>query len=272
MKNNIDIFIGTQKTFNPKVSNNVYKIVVGNHEIENSSSLELIECKHDEKLDDRFFSEIYMLDYVSKNYDLKEYVGFCHNRRYFNFLDDVPDIDELFKSIDCIIAKPIVFKKSNKAQYASCHNIEDLYIIGGILADKYPKYTKAFKAVMNSKVFIPYNMFIMKREDFLEYIKFIKDVLDDYIEIVGSDIMKRIENNKDKYLKEMYPNSTFEYQYRIGGYLAERLTNIFITSKFKTLRAYPIIVTEDKYKNKIINNKGYGSRKNIFKEQIEGNA
>lgn len=246
---NLDIFIGTQKTFEPKVSNEVYKIVVGNHEIENNSNLELIKCKHEDVLDDRFFSEIYMLDYLSKNYDLKDYVGFCHNRRYFDFFDDIPDIDELFKEYDCIIACPISNKVNNKSQYMSCHNIEDLYIVGGILADWYPEYVAAYKVMMNSKILVPYNMFIMKREDFLEYIKFVKSVLDYYIKIVGANISDRIENNKKRYLKTNYPNNDAEYQYRIGGYLSERLTNVFILKKFKKLKSFHVKTTENKYKN-----------------------
>jgi len=236
-KNDIDIFICTHKDFKKVVNNEVYKII-DTRDFNNSKYV----------LKDDFYSELLSYFYIADNIELKDYVGFCHYRRYFNFLDNIPDIDELFKSVDCVIAKPIVFRRTNKAQYASCHNIEDLYIIGGILADKYPEYTRAFKIVMNSKLFAPYNMFIMKRENFLEYIKFIKGVLDDYVEIVGTDITKRIENNKDKYLKKSYPNNTVEYQYRIGGYLAERLTNVFIINKFKKLKAYPVIVTEDKYK------------------------
>lgn len=248
MENNVDIFIGTQKTFKPAVTNDVYKIVVGNHEIENNSNLELIQCKHDALLDDRFYSEIYMLSHVAKNYPLKEYVGFCHNRKYFNFLDDIPNLDELFEHYDAVVAKPLQYKTSVKQQYANCHNIEDLYIIGGILADKYPSYCNSWHNFINGNIFIPYNMFIMKKEDFKEYIKFIFNVLDEYLKIVGTDITKRIETNKDKYLKDFYPNNTEEYQYRIGGYLAERLTNVFIMTHFKKMKTYPVIVTEDKYK------------------------
>ena len=91
-------------------------------------------------------------------------------------------------------------------------------------------------------------MFIMKKEDFKEYIKFIFNVLDEYLAIVGTDIEKRIENNKDKYLKRFYPNNDPQYQYRIGGYLAERLTNVFIMTHFKKMKTYPVIVTEDKYR------------------------
>jgi hypothetical protein len=88
----------------------------------------------------------------------------------------------------------------------------------------------------------------MKREDFKEYIDFIFSILDEYLKIVGTDINKRIEGNKDKYLKKFYPNNTVEYQYRIGGYIAERLTNLFMMHKFKKIKTYPVIVTEDKYK------------------------
>ena len=74
----------------------------------------------------------------------------------------------------------------------------------------------------------PYNMFIMKKNDFLDYISFVEGIMDEYIKIVGGDIKKRIEDNKDKYIKDFSPNNTFEYQYRLGGYLIERLMNIFL--------------------------------------------
>ena len=246
-ENNVNIFIGTQKTFEPKVTDKRYKIIVGNHEIENNSKLELIECKHDSVLDDTFYSELYMLDYVSKNVELKKYTGFCHNRKYFDFLDNIPNLDEVFKEYDCISAKPIIYKASIKEDYMRCHNIEDLYIIGGIIADKYPEHANMWHNFINGSIFIPYNMFIMKSEDFKEYIKFIFYILDEYVKIVGTDIEKRIIDNAEKYIKYSYPNNSRQYQYRIGGYLGERLTNLFILTHFKKIKTYPVIVTEDKY-------------------------
>lgn len=245
---NLDIFIGTQKTFTPAVKNDVYKIIVGNHEIENNSNLELIKCKNDLKLDDRFYSELYMLYYVSKNIELPKYVGFCHNRRYFSFLDDIPDIDNIFSEYDAIVAKPKVFNNSVKSQYSTYHNIEDLYIVGGIIADRFPHLSKLWHNFINGNILIPYNMFIMKREDFKEYIDFIFSILDEYLKIVGTDINKRIYDNYEKYIKGFYPNNSVEYQYRIGGYIGERCTNLFMMYKFKKIKTYPVIVTEDKYK------------------------
>jgi len=247
-KNDLDIFIGTQKTFEPKVTNEVYKIIVGNHDIENNSNLELIQCKHDSQLDDMFYSEIYMLDHVAKTRELKKYTGFCHNRRYFSFMNDIPDLDKIFSEYDCIVAKPKKLKGNVKDQYHLCHNIEDLYLIGGIISDKYPQYANMWHNLVNGKILIPYNMFIMKSEDFKEYIKFVMDVLNEYLKVVGININKRIYNNYEKYLKTFYPNSTPEYQYRIGGYLAERITNLFLLTHFKKMKTFPVILTEEKYK------------------------
>ena len=105
-------------------------------------------------------------------------------------------------------------------------------------------------AFLSGKIFFPYNMFIMKKEDFLEYIGFMRGVLDEYVNIVGTDIEKRIKENESKYFKniEKCPqNSTMEYQYRIGSFLAERLTNIFLFKKFKKVMAIKAEITENKY-------------------------
>jgi hypothetical protein len=48
-------------------------------------------------------------------------------------------------------------------------------------------------------------------------------------------------------LKDYEPNNTVEYQYRIGGYLAERLTNLFLLTHFKKIKTYPVVITENRY-------------------------
>ena len=53
--------------------------------------------------------------------------------------------------------------------------------------------------------------------------------------------------NKDKYIKDFYPNNTIEYQYRIYGYLLERLVNVFILKNFKNPKFSRVLITEQKY-------------------------
>lgn len=246
---NTDIFICSHMTFEPNVKSNIYKILFSK-KLENKSSLKSYSCEN-VKLpisNDLFYSELYNYKYVNENINLKKYVGFCHYRKYFKFLDNIPDMDEIFSNYDCIASKPIEWNLTVREQYMKFHNIEDLNIVENIIDEKYPQYSHFCKVFLDGKLFIPCNMFIMKKEDFKQYCDFIFNVLDEYVNIVGTDINKRIEDNKDKYLKNFYPNNTVEYQYRIGGYLAERLTNIFIMTHFKKIKVYPVIVTENKYK------------------------
>jgi len=236
----LDIFICTHKDFESPLKNPCYKIInaknINNDMAENG-------------LKGSFYSEILTYKHLAEAGKLKEYVGFCHYRKLWAFLDDIPNVNQILSEFGCIIANPLTLVCSVKEQYATYHNIEDLYIVGGIIADKYPEYAPAWHEFINGRMLIPYNMFIMKREDFKEYIKFIFDILDEYINIVGLDFEKRIMNNKDVYLKDFSPNDTFEYQYRIGGYLAERLTNLFLLTHYTRLKAYPVVMTENKYES-----------------------
>lgn len=246
--NILDIFIGTYKTFNPTVNNFSYKVIYGNHDVFEYGNLKYFECiDESSKLDDRFYSEIYMLRNLPKDYELPKYVGFCHYRKYFDFMDDIPNMDEIFDKYDAVLANEVEFTVSVREQYAKYHNIEDLEIVERIIKEKFSEYCDAFDKLMDGNKLFPYNMFIMKREDFKEYIKFIGDVLDEYINVVGDDIEKRLIENKEKYLKKFSPNDTYEYQYRIGGYLAERLTNVYVLKHFKNIMTFGVKITEEKY-------------------------
>ena len=87
----------------------------------------------------------------------------------------------------------------------------------------------------------------MKKDDYIEYINFIYGVVRSMIDIIGTDIEGRINDFKTSYIKRIKPNDSPEYQYRIGGYIAERLTNVFINKKFTKIKEYKTIITERKY-------------------------
>lgn len=228
------IYICTHKEFEKKVSNEAYK------------PLYVKDISTDLPLDDKFYSELYHYKYVSEHLPKTKYIGFCHYRRYFDFYDDIPNLDDIFKEYNVIASKPFRFPYSVRGQYAAMHNGEDLDIITSILNDKYPQYVEEWEKSLNGEYLYPCNMFIMEKKDFKQYIDFIIDVLNEYVKRVGTDINKHIEDNKDKYLKPFYPNNTVEYQYRIGGYLGERLTSMYIQHLGK-IKTYNVIVTERKY-------------------------
>lgn len=230
---NTKIFICTHKDFKPIVSGDSYEII----------DARKIRDKVNLPLDDKFWSEFYQFKYVVDNVDLPEYVGFCHYRRYFSFLDDIPKMEK----DKVVITTPLNFIGSVEKHYAVCHNLEDLKLAKYIILTKFQEYGETFDEVVNNNKFIPYNMFIMHRDIFKKYCEFIFGVMNEYLKLVGLDIEKRIRENSFKYLKQSYPNNTVEYQYRIGGYVGERLSNVFIRKHFKNIEEYDMIQTEKKY-------------------------
>lgn len=238
-KNDVDIFICTHKEFDNPFTNPIYKVI-------NSNDINGDVAENG--LKGSFYSELLSYFYVRENFELKKYIGFCSYRKYFEFLDDVPNMDELFEHCDAVVCKPLRFERTVEKQYDVCHNIDDLKILEGIIKEKFPEYESSFQEIMHNNIIFPCNMFIMKKEDFIEYVDFVKGALDEFVKVIGTDIEKRIEDNKDKYLKDFYPNDEVWYQYRIGGYLGERLTNVFILKKFERVKVYKMIITEQKYK------------------------
>lgn len=229
----LTIYITTYKDFEPIVKSPVYKVLDA-RDYRNS----------DDVLDDRFFSELFMYSKVDVD---SEYVGFCHYRKYFEFLDAIPDVDKIFQSYDAIALKPMGLRRNVRDHYGLVHNGDDLKIVEDIIKEHYPEYLEDFNAVMKGNTFFPCNVFIMRRDDFYKYREFVMGVLNKYVQEVGTDISARIEANKDKYIKKFYPNNTEEYQYRIGGYLAERLTNVFFCKWFRSIKTYGMVLTEGKY-------------------------
>lgn len=251
MKDNVDIFIGTHRTFQPPVKAKAYKIIVGNHHLKHMDTpIPIIQCgdKEDE-LDDTFYSEIYMLHkLIESNYPFKKYVGFCHYRKYFEFMDDIPNFDKIFRDYDMCSAYPLNFKYTNYQLYANCHNREDMDIIRDIIKTDYKEYEQPFEQILDWHFFIPYNMVILKKKDFIDMINWIWEVLQKYIERLPTrNIREYIIQNQDKYIKSFPPNNKIDYHMRIGGYLAERLTNAYLNAHFSKPKLFKVKLTEYKY-------------------------
>lgn len=239
MNENLDIFICTHKDFDTVVTNSVYK-VLDSREIKK-------EYKIFGVLDDVIMSEWLHFFYVYENMNLKNYVGFCHYRRYYDFLDDVPNVDEIFETYDIITRAPISLSVNIETQYKLCHNVDDLYVLGDILKEKYIEYYETYENLLKSNKMIPCNMFIMKTEDFKKFMDFNKEIIKEFLWRVGINFVDRIKNNENKYIKSYAPNNTYKYQIRLLTYVLERLTNIYILKNFKNIKTYNAVITENKY-------------------------
>lgn len=195
----------------------------------------------------RSYCELTAVYWAWKNLEA-DYYGLFHYRRYFSFSpkqdeDPVPgrtyaDVEaalneagfdtkvmrETIEEYDLIIPrkedmKKIMGSKSIYAQYKEEHYIEDLEYCLAYVKKNYPQIAPFTEALHVSDGYFC-NMFIMKKPLFNKYCAFIFDVLANF----------EGDNDISEYDVK---------QYRVTGFLAERLTNIYI-QYLQSLNKYKI--------------------------------
>ncbi len=98
----------------------------------------------------------------------------------------------------------------NQYKLSYGHHIEDLDLVMSIIKEDYPEYVPAMESYIFGKNNYTCNMFIMKKELFNQYCRWIFTILE------------KFERKRNFYRYRSVDN-------RVVGYLAERLTGIFIT-------------------------------------------
>ena len=236
---NLDLFIATHKDFNVPVTDNTYKIITLNKpglKISNTN-LKIYDDTKGYNISKRQhgYSELSALYYVYRNLPLKDYIGFNHYRRYFPFNLNV---NEIFKNYDIITPVWYSFDDTVENIFKMYHFEDDIILIEYIIKKYFPDYADDYdKHIKNNKNLYPYNMFIMKSEDFKKYCDFLFFILFKFDEI------NHINSNKDLYdiykdklnnLKNPHPykNLDYIYQSRIHGFLGERLFTLYVLHNF----------------------------------------
>jgi len=154
----------------------------------------------------REYCELTGLYWVWKN-DMSDYVGISHYRRKF-ILSQEEIRGIISENIDIVVTVPILNLDTVKGQYIKDHSEEDWSIMAEAIDILTPEYSNALETVGNSDFYFAYNMFIAKREVFIEYCDWLFKILE-YCE-------KKIGHKKDP------------YQNRYIGFLAERLLTVYI--------------------------------------------
>jgi hypothetical protein len=256
MNNDLDIFVFSHKTPSILPDNEAYKVVClekDNNKIDKNLN-KIVCCNDKENIFnlEHAYSEGSRIHYIWKNIPLKKYIGTAHYRRYFDFMEDIPNLDELFNTYDIILPKFNLGWSSIKGQYANSHNIEDLEIIENIIKEDYPDYYETALSTLNNGQFRPCNIFIMKSDMFYKYCEFVFGVLEKYNNIMhfnnDIDVFNYVLNNIPKYCENksgmLY---SINYQARIQAFLMERISNIFYNKNFKNPYLAELVLTEQNF-------------------------
>jgi len=220
------IYICTHTDFEPVVTNPIYEVL---------DSRLLGNDTTKEGLPGSYYSELYNYRYVAEHFELPDYVGFCGYRKYFRFAGNVSE-DAIIKYVDnrgCITGELADFGlMSVKEHYEFNHNKEDLELLEYTVHDVAPEFIPDFTKFLFGHSMYTCNMFIIKKEDFLELNRFIFKIMDVFTERLLSSCTSVKDHVEEAFHKGLLRFGSVKHQSRIGGYLGERLVSAYIMAKF----------------------------------------
>lgn len=106
--------------------------------------------------------------------DLPDEIGIYQHRRFMEY-GSIPE------GYDCVVPKD--FGDFNvRNQYACCHHIEDLDLCEEIINDH--KFNEWIRRNGNTETYM-HNLFIMRKDDYIQYCNFLFSVLNEYADRRG---------------------------------------------------------------------------------------
>ena len=197
----------------------------------------------------RDFSELTAIYWAWQNYDKlghPDVIGLCHYRRFFylsnsNYFTfnlanwagyDNENISKIMNEYD------IICLTSERRSGQFINDINSKYIH---LSEKnYPDIFRAFEKFNKDKKAHMKNMFIMKKDMFFEYCKFLFEIIFKIQSEIGNPNIENDETNKKRLANRKY------------GHISEYLTSLFIEAKrmqeYK-IKECPIVKTDFKLFN-----------------------
>lgn len=227
------IYICAHKDFDCPVHNKVYEIVDARKTDGDMAP---------DGLKGLFYSEILTYQRIAAKKTLHKTIGFCGWRKYFHWMDNVPELDGKVMVSQNLQLGDMTMRD----QYDSFSNVEDIDILTDIIDTHHKEFSKAWHQALESHMLHPYSMFVMPSDKFREMMKLISDLLKRWVKKVGKDIEGRIAADPQKYHVGEDPVWTPEYQYRIGGELGERIISAWIDWQFPDAEQVPVTITSER--------------------------
>ena len=252
---NVKIIVATHKPYKMPDDDIYLPIQVG-AEI-NTADLGYVKDNTGDNISSKnpYYCELTALYWAWKNLDA-DYVGLCHYRRYF-IMNKVKDrwqrivnrtyVETKLMSASIILPNPRnYYIETSYNQYIHAHHKEDLDYTRDIINEKYPSYIPAYDKAMNSTKGHRFNMFIMKREYYDEYMEWLFDILFE------------LENRLDI-------SSYSTNDQRVYGFVSERLLDVWINTNQYSYIELPVQYMEKQ--NWLVKGGNFLKRKFIGKNQ-----
>ena len=176
-----------------------------------------------------YYSELTGLYWAWKNLKA-DYVGLVHYRRYFKGKEkfvvngktkhilSLSEAQKMLESADIILPKKRNYYIENLySHYAHTMYVEPLDKVGEIIKEKYQDFYFEFENLKKRKSAHMFNMFVMKRDIFNEYMSWLFEIL--------GELEKRVDQSK-------YDS----FHARFYGRVSELLLDVFLRTKKLTYK------------------------------------
>lgn len=183
------------------------------------------------------FSELTALYWLWKNHDADVY-GLCHYRRYFALrhggakqarILTGAEAEALMANTDVIVPTPRIYAiETNYTHYAHAHRAADLDLTREVIADLHPESLAAYDRVMKRRWGRRFNMFLMRKPQFLSYCEWLFDIL--------FELERRME-----------AAGILERDSRVFGYVAERLMDVWLEQTQPRFRQVHVVHLESQH-------------------------
>ena len=225
------IFISAHKDFDLKnnMISNDYTIIDRN-ELKNKYPIHIIhETPATSPLMKyyKIYGELTKIYYVYKHLDTfphtdrYKYIGFVQYRRTLANIS-YEECEKIFENYDVILPEKNPLTGDIMFQYRACHSDDLLECCIKLIGHHMPVYRKSIEKFRMIKWIYPHNIFVMKRNDFRQYCKFLFNVFDLLIRY-------KIKMPIDKY----------EFNnFKEFGLIAERLSTLFFIHYFDEHKTY----------------------------------
>jgi len=235
---NIEIFVVSHKDLFLSIPENYKVIGVGEYGVNNKERI-LSDCIGDNiSKKNPNYCELTAIYWLWKNYDLPNYVGVCHYRRFFvdgitSKIFETKKLERIMEEYDVILPKKVKEKPDVWSYFVNSISgkEKDLIILENLIKNDYKDYFQAFEDVMHSKSASFCNMAVMKKDDFDKYCKWLFELL-------------------EKYESRVDLSGYTKQEQRIYGFMSEFLLNVWIKKENKKVKyVNSMLFTESKLKN-----------------------
>ena len=218
---NIEMFVITHKDLFVTIPEGYKVIGVGEYGLKNQNTILSDSINNNISVKNPNYCELTAIYWLWKNYDLPDYVGICHYRRFFvhglfSRVMKLDTISSILNNYDVILPKKV--RNNPDVWHYFVNSISgyehDLLSLEKLIKDEYNDYYESFEEVMHSNAISYCNMCVMSKKDFNSYCEWLFELLSKYEQCVDL-------------------SGYTQQEQRIYGFMSEFLINVWVKKNNK---------------------------------------